>query len=96
MTKLSEWLCVALIFVSVWLPVLLGLTPIPVTDAGVRLHVWLTPVYLVVIFGAVSAVIVLYRVFTFNDCPDAYDELKRQITEAKDDLKRKGFKFTDS
>ncbi|CAG2105800.1 unnamed protein product, partial [Medioppia subpectinata] len=54
-------------------------------------HVWLTPVYLVLVFGAVSAAIVLYRVFTFNDCPDAHRELKRQITEATDDLRRKGF-----
>ncbi|XP_054157081.1 dolichol-phosphate mannosyltransferase subunit 3-like [Oppia nitens] len=94
MTKLMQWLSAGLMFVGLWAPILLGWTPVPVTtNDTLRLHVWLTPVYLVLAFGLVSAAIVMYRVMTFNDCPDAYKELKHQITEAQDDLRRKGFKF---
>ncbi len=95
MTKLMEWLCFTSLFISFWLPLLLGLTPISINESQ-RLHIWLIPIYLVIIFGLISAIIVLYRVMTFNDCPNAYDELKKQIIEAKEDLNRKGFKFNDS
>lgn len=40
-----------------------------------------------------AVVTVLYRVFTFNDCPEAAEELQKQIDEAKADLSAKGFKF---
>ena len=35
------------------------------------------------------------RVATFNDCEDASKELQRQIGEAREDLRRKGFNFED-
>lgn len=38
---------------------------------------------------------VLYRVFTFNDCKEAAEEIQKQILEAKKDLKSKGFKFVE-
>lgn len=40
-----------------------------------------------------AVVTVLYRVFTFNDCPEAAEELQKHIDEAKADLSAKGFKF---
>lgn len=40
-----------------------------------------------------AGVTVLYRVFTFNDCPEAAEELQKQIDEAKADLSAKGFAF---
>ena len=33
------------------------------------------------------------RVATFNDCEEAVAELQKQITEAREDLRSKGFKF---
>lgn len=36
---------------------------------------------------------VLYRTLTFNDCKEAADELKREIKEARADLRTKGMKF---
>ena len=33
------------------------------------------------------------RVVTFNDCEEAVAELQKQITEAREDLRSKGFKF---
>lgn len=43
-------------------------------------------------FQAISAAIVLYRTFTFNDCPEAAKELLGQIEEARKDLRQKGMK----
>ena len=36
-----------------------------------------------------------FRVATFNDCEDAAKELQRQIGEAREDLRSKGFNFED-
>ena len=94
MTKLMQWLSLLLVFLSVWLPVLLGLTPVPVgSNPELRLHITLIPLYILIVFGLISAAIVFYRVLTFNDCPEAYKELKREIIEAKEDLEKKGFRF---
>ena len=57
------------------------------------IHVQLLPIYGVIAFGAVSAMIVLYRVFTFNNCDEANTELLKQIKEAKQDLTKRGFVF---
>lgn len=43
-----------------------------------------------------SVFIVLYRTFTFNDCPEAADEIQRQIKEAKEDLAAKGLKLWEA
>lgn len=43
-----------------------------------------------------SVFTVLYRVFTFNDCPEAAEELQRQIKEARGDLTGRGFKFIET
>ena len=94
MTKLVEWLSLGSAFIAFWLYLLKG-DAIEVTD-GNRLHILLLPLYLVILFGLVSLFIVIYRTLTFNDCPEAYEELKRQIKEAKADLTTKGFKFKET
>lgn len=45
------------------------------------------------LFQLYSVSTVLYRVFTFNDCPEAAKEIQQQIEEAKADLSAKGLKF---
>lgn len=37
----------------------------------------------------------LIRVFTFNDCEEAAKELQVEISEAREDLRSKGFNFED-
>lgn len=51
------------------------------------------PLLLILIFGFVSLGIVIYRTLTFNDCPEAAEELKKQISEARRDLESRGMKF---
>ncbi|XP_017888730.2 dolichol-phosphate mannosyltransferase subunit 3-like, partial [Ceratina calcarata] len=50
----------------------------------------LLPLIVVLLFGLYSAIIILYRVFTFNNCENAAVELQEQIEEAKRDLQSKG------
>ena len=37
----------------------------------------------------------MFRVATFNDCEDTSKELQRQIGEAREDLRSKGFNIDD-
>ncbi|KAF2347594.1 Dolichol-phosphate mannosyltransferase subunit 3 [Trinorchestia longiramus] len=57
------------------------------------LHILVLPLLLVACFGLVSVAIIGYRVYSFNDCKEAAQELQLQIEEAKKDLVSKGFKF---
>ncbi len=40
-----------------------------------------------------DTVLCVFRVATFNDCEEAAAELQKQISEAREDLRSKGFKF---
>lgn len=51
------------------------------------------PVLLIFAFGFASIGIIVYRTLTFNDCPEAAEELKKQVSEARRDLEAKGMKF---
>lgn len=94
MTKLLEWISVAVALISIWTLSLSGnLFEVSIQS---RFHVFLAPLYLVIAFGVVSLVIVLYRTATFNDCPEAYQELKDQIIQARKDLESKGFNSVTS
>ena len=91
MTRFQEFLSFGILVLAFWAALLYQVSqwknPIAL------LHTQLLPIYGLVIFGAVSASIVLYRVFTFNDCPEANKELQSQIKQAKADLQKKGFIF---
>jgi dolichyl-phosphate mannosyltransferase polypeptide 3 len=47
-------------------------------------------VWALVSFGAFLLFKLGYGVLTFNDVPDAYAELMKQIDEAKSELRKKG------
>lgn len=87
MTKLMQWLLGLSIFMAVWGALLsqrLG---------AAETHVWLLPLYACIAFGLYAASVVIYRVLTFNNCELAAAELKKQIVEAREDLKKRGYKF---
>lgn len=92
MTKLLEWLTVAVLILGPWSAVVTN----TVQNEFTRKHyqeILLLPVILVAVFGVVSIAIIAYRVYTFNDCLEASEELQRQIKEAKADLAKKGLKL---
>jgi len=91
MTKLLEWATLAGMFVSAWLALLGG--RVVEIDKKHMIHVQLLPLYAVAIFGASCLVLLVWRTITFNDCPEAADELRKQIKEARTELSAKGMTF---
>ena len=105
MTKLLEWLGVLAVVGMVWVAALLNLL-LP----HFRTEILWSPLILVGGFGVYSVATIafrcvnhcsvqdrtrLFRVFTFNDCEEAAKELQVEISEAREDLRSKGFNFED-
>ncbi len=82
MTKLTEWLSAFMVLAGAWLMYM---------DKS-KLVLW-SPVIAVVAFGLGCLAVLIYRVATFKDCPEAAEELQREIQDAKNDLKAKGIKL---
>ncbi|KYM87077.1 PREDICTED: dolichol-phosphate mannosyltransferase subunit 3 [Atta cephalotes] len=87
MTKLLEWLSCATVIFGVWFAT--------ITSNSVLIKEWreiilFLPIISLFLFGLYAITIVLFRVFTFNNCESAAIELQRQIEEAKKDLQSKG------
>ena len=91
MTKLMEWITGLVLIVSVWAAFWTqNIGNFAHTHPNITL---LWPLALVILFGLYSLFVIIYRVYTFNDCPEAAEELQREIAEAKEDLKSKGMNF---
>lgn len=87
MTKLLEWLSCATVIFGVWFAA--------ITSNSIFVKEWheiilFLPVIFLFLFGLYAATVVLFRVFTFNNCESAAVELQQQIEEAKKDLRNKG------
>ena len=91
MTKLLEWISGLVIIIAVWA----GIWTKNIGNLALSYPntTMLWPVYLVIFFGLYSIAVIVYRVYTFNDCPEAAKELQLEIEEAKEDLKKKGMTF---
>lgn len=48
---------------------------------------------MVVLFGVIAVANITYHMFTFKECPKAYEELMKDIKEAKTELGKKGIKL---
>ncbi|KAG7171202.1 dolichol-phosphate mannosyltransferase subunit 3-like [Homarus americanus] len=92
MTKLMEWLTGAVLILGPWSAVVTNTIQNEFTKQY-YLEILLFPVLLVALFGLASVAIIAYRVYTFNDCKEAAEELQNQIKEAKADLTKKGLKL---
>merc|ERR1712141_27953 len=91
MTKLLEWISGLIIIIAVWAGI--WTTNIGNLALSYPNTTMFWPVYLVILFGLYSIAVIGYRVYTFNNCPEAAEELQREIGEAKEDLKTKGMTF---
>ncbi|XP_028176535.1 dolichol-phosphate mannosyltransferase subunit 3 [Ostrinia nubilalis] len=92
MTKLLEWISVISAVFAVWYSLIGGYVKHPLIENNMNL-VLVSPVIFVILFGLYAASVVLYRVFTFNNCEDAAKELQLEIAEARKDLLDKGLKW---
>ncbi|KAI1314499.1 hypothetical protein EDD11_002116 [Mortierella claussenii] len=77
-----------------WLPITLPETvqefTLPVVRNTFLAFHDLLPWWALVSFGAYSLGNIGYHVLTFRDCPEAYEELQVQISQAQSDLRSKG------
>ncbi|XP_049871968.1 dolichol-phosphate mannosyltransferase subunit 3 isoform X2 [Pectinophora gossypiella] len=92
MTKLLEWISVLSALFAVWYSLIGGYVKHPLIEKNMNL-ILVSPILFVILFGLYAVTVVLYRVFTFNNCEEAAKELQEQIVEARKDLKEKGIKW---
>ncbi|KAG2110076.1 dolichol-phosphate mannosyltransferase subunit 3 [Suillus cothurnatus] len=91
MTRLHQVSIYSSILISIYLLVLFEVLPIPLIDASVAQEILpVIPWWLLVTFGSYSLWSLGWGVFTFRDCPEAYQELLQEINEAKNDLRSRG------
>ncbi|KAI4455025.1 dolichol-phosphate mannosyltransferase subunit 3 [Holotrichia oblita] len=95
MTKLLEWLSAFIALFSVWYLLISKKVARDFVSENETL-IFYSPIIAILLFGMYAASVVFYRVFTFNDCEEAAKELHKEIREAREDLRIKGFKFKNS
>ena len=93
MTQLLQWLGCVSVFLAVWTAFVTKSIPMEVPDTCMEV-IYYSPIYLLMAFACYSLTVVGYRTATFNDCQEAAEELKKEIKEARKDLKNKGFTFS--
>ncbi|KAG7187597.1 hypothetical protein KM043_016665 [Ampulex compressa] len=89
MTKLMEWIFFTTVFFGVWFAAVTGNINSSLV-AEWQQTILCLPLVLLFLFSLYAATVVLYRVFTFNNCENAAIELQQQIEAAKKDLRSKG------
>ncbi|KAL5517354.1 hypothetical protein EMCRGX_G002890 [Ephydatia muelleri] len=92
-TKLVQWLAIVALFLETWYALVTGWLPINMSRE-MYTAVLPLPVYALICFGCYALITIGYRLITFNDCTEAAQELKQEITEAKADLTRRGMKLS--
>ncbi|KAH7906427.1 dolichol-phosphate mannosyltransferase subunit 3, partial [Hygrophoropsis aurantiaca] len=78
---------VFILFSALYILALYAFIPVPHAAEEV---LPLLPWWLLVSFGSYSLWSLGWGVFTFRDCPEAYQELMHEIGQAKDDLRARG------
>mmetsp|Transcript_20999 Transcript_20999/g.31821 ORF Transcript_20999/g.31821 Transcript_20999/m.31821 type:complete len:104 (-) Transcript_20999:432-743(-) len=93
------FLSIGIVFLAIWKGSLSNIDSIksshPIFESSTIIEPLVTylPVWAILSLGVYALFSVLYRVATFGDCPEAADELGKQIIEAKEKLKAAGFAF---
>jgi len=91
MTRATRFAAYALSFLIAYLLVWFSVLPIPFIDtASTDKIVPVIPWWCLVSFGSYSLGSLGWGLWTFRDCPEAYDELMHEISQAKNDLRGKG------
>ncbi|KAI4499061.1 hypothetical protein M0802_005927 [Mischocyttarus mexicanus] len=89
MSKLSEWLTYTSVPLGLWLAVITGYVNFSYNTEWEEIFQFL-PLIALLVFGLYATSVVLYRTCTFNDCNKEAAELKKEIEQAKKDLRKKG------
>eukprot|EP01083_Nonionella_stella_P018899 52574_1 len=97
------FLSIGIIFLAIWKASLSNLdslkshpllqSSLGLSQSSIEILVTYLPIWAILCLGVYALSSVLYRVATFGDCPEAADELSKQIVGAKEKLKAAGFAF---
>jgi len=91
MTRAARFAFYTLFLFVVYLLVWFSVLPIPFLDASsIEKIVPVIPWWCLVSFGSYSLWSLGWGLWTFRDCPEAYEELLLEISQAKNDLRAKG------
>jgi dolichyl-phosphate mannosyltransferase polypeptide 3 len=78
-------------FILIYILAFFAVLPVPLLGPDIVAQLLpVIPWWLLVSFGAYSLASLGWGLFTFQDCPDAYHELLKEINDAKNDLRGKG------
>lgn len=94
LTKLMQWGLALAAFTGFWATLVANAAQPKHFLHRYEIFVLTLPIIVAGLFGIYAVFVVLYRVFTFNNCEEAAEELNKQIEQAREDLKSKGFKFS--
>ncbi|KAI9933404.1 hypothetical protein ASPWEDRAFT_43211 [Aspergillus wentii DTO 134E9] len=86
MTRAQQTLSVLLLVSSLYLVLYLGLVPLNETVQKEIIPV--LPFYALISFGCYLLGRLGVAIFTFNDVPEAHEELQKEIEQAKAELRR--------
>ncbi|GFZ44761.1 hypothetical protein JCM24511_02486 [Saitozyma sp. JCM 24511] len=91
MTRATRFLTLAIPLVAVYLLMLLHVLPTPIlSEEKADAILPVLPFWLLVLFGAYSLSSLGLGLLRFNDCPEAYESLLKEITQAKNELRDQG------
>lgn len=62
-------------------------------SSNLRLLFLLSPLLLLIVFGLYSVTVILYELYIFRTCPEAAEELQKDLQRAKRSLKQQGFEL---
>ncbi|GHJ84143.1 hypothetical protein NliqN6_0545 [Naganishia liquefaciens] len=91
MSRATRFLALAIPLTVAYLLALLGVLPVPLIDSHhASLLLPVIPWWLLVSFGSYSLGSLGMGLLKFRDCPEAYNELLLEISQAKNQLRDQG------
>ncbi|KAF9068266.1 dolichol-phosphate mannosyltransferase subunit 3 [Rhodocollybia butyracea] len=91
MTRAQRVAVISLVLTTLYFLVFFETLQVPlVDDAVVQQILPVLPWWLLVSFGSYSLWSLGWGLFTFRDCPEAYEELLTEISQAKNELRNRG------
>ncbi|PVF96090.1 dolichol-phosphate mannosyltransferase subunit 3, partial [Serendipita vermifera] len=91
MTRAKRFALYTTIISVIYALVFFKLVSVPLIEEETVAQIWpVLPWWCLVTFGSYSLWSLGWGLFTFRDCEDAYEELMKEISMAKSDLRAKG------
>lgn len=91
MTRATEAYTVGAIAIATYFVLYFGIIPLPETVQDKVIPV--LPWWALITFGCYCLSNIGSAMYTFRDCPEAYQELMSEISQAKADLQSKGMQL---